>query len=300
MEFFHGTKIDFIGKRHYYFALTFIFVAVAMFGFIKNRGPLLGIEFTGGTLLQISFNETLPPVDSIRGALSKGGWEGIGLQSLSATKSIIIRAKSGDKTKDDVAIAMLAILKEAFPGNVKPFADRMEFIGPAIGKKLVTDTFYAIIGSLGVILIYVAIRFKNWIWGFSGVLALAHDVFISWGLLTLMNRETSLVVVAALLTLAGYSINDTIVIFDRVRETLRTARKESIEEIYNRALNETLGRTINTSMTVLITCLCLLFLGGEVIYDFALIMTFGTFIGVYSTVAVALSLVYELEIRRKK
>jgi preprotein translocase SecF subunit len=132
------------------------------------------------------------------------------------------------------------------------------------------------------------------------LLALAHDVFITWGVLTLMGKETSLVVVAALLTLAGYSINDTIVVFDRVREDLRSARKESIKDLYNRALNETLGRTINTSLTALMAALCLYFLGGDVIHDFAFAMSFGLIVGTYSSIGVALSLVYEIETRRKK
>jgi preprotein translocase subunit SecF len=299
MEFFHGTNIDFIGKRIYYFIFTILLFVVAVGAFIQRRGPVLGIEFTGGTLLQVGFKE-LPPIDTIRGALTKEGWEGFGLQTQPVTKSIVVRVKSGNRSKDDISASLLGILKNQFPGNVKDHPDRVDFIGPVIGKKLIMNTLFAILGSLGGIMIYVAIRFKNWIWGFSGVLALAHDVFISWGLLTLLNRETTLVTVAALLTLAGYSINDTIVVFDRVRETLRTSRKETMKELYNRAINETLGRTINTSLTVFVTSLCLLFLGGDVLRDFSLIMAFGTFIGTYSSVAVALSLVYELENRKKR
>ncbi|MCB4756230.1 MAG: protein translocase subunit SecF [Elusimicrobia bacterium] len=299
MEFFHGTKIDFIGKRYFFFAVSLAFLGVASYGFVKQKGPILGLEFTGGTLIQIGF-KSLPPIDAIRGHITAAEYEGFGLQTQPSTNSIIIRVKSGVKSKEDVASELLNILRTNYPDNVKPHVDRIEFIGPVIGKKLIRDTFFAILGSLGVILIYVAFRFRNFIWAFTGVLALAHDVFISWGLLTLVGSETTLVGVAALLTIAGYSINDTIVIFDRVREALRTSRKETLSELYNRALNETLGRTVNTSMTVLMASLSLLFLGGQVIREFAMLMTFGTFIGVYSTVAVALGLVYEFETRREK
>lgn len=299
MEFFHGTKIDFVGKRYLYFGLSLTLILISIGAFVQRRGPVLGLEFTGGTLLQVGFNE-LPPIDDVRSTLTEGGYQGFALQTQPSNKAIIIKVKGSELSKDDLAANMMSILKTKFSGNVKPVPDRVEFIGPVFGKKLVMDTYKAIFGSLTAILLYVAFRFNKFIWGFAGVLALAHDVFITWGLLTLLNRETTLVVIAALLTLAGYSINDTIVIFDRVRESLRTARKETMLDIYNRSLNETLGRTVNTSATALVAALCLYFLGGEVIRDFSLAMAFGIFIGAYSTVGVALGLVYEIERRQKK
>ncbi len=299
MEFFHGTKFDFIGKRLYYFAFTGVLTLFAAYAFVKNRGPVMGLEFTGGTLLQVSF-KTLPPIDQIREDLSKDGWKSFSLQTQPTSQSLIIKVKGEEKPKDDIAYDFLKTLKKYYPDNVKPVVDRVEFIGPVVGRQLITNTYKAIFGSLLVICVYVAFRFKNWDWGVCGVLALGHDVFLTWGLLTFLNRETTLVIVAALLTLAGYSINDTIVIFDRVRESLRTSRKESNAELYNRSLNETLGRTINTSLTAFIASLCLFFLGGEVIHDFALAMSFGIAIGTYSSIGVALSLVYEIETRRKK
>ena len=298
MEFFQGTKIDFIGKRVYYIAFSVILSLISVFAFVKNKGPILGLEFTGGTLLQVGFKQ-LPPIDEIRTNLTNDGWASFNLQTQPTSQSLIVKIKGDEKPKDDVAYALLNSLKKNYPSNVNDVVDRVEFIGPVVGKGLVLNTLKAILGSLLVICIYVAFRFKNWVYGVAGVLALGHDVFLTWGLLTLLDRETTLVVVAALLTLAGFSINDTIVIFDRVRENLRGARKESNLELYNRSLNETLGRTINTSLTAMIASLCLYFFGGEVIHDFSLAMSFGVFIGVYSSVGVALSLVFIFEESRK-
>ncbi|MFN0117910.1 MAG: protein translocase subunit SecF [Elusimicrobiota bacterium] len=298
MELFSQLKFDWIGKRVIFYFFSLALILIGVFAFIKNKGPKLGVEFTGGTLLQIGFNE-LPPVDKIREALSADGWDGFSLQTQPSDKNIIIRTKLEDRSKDDVGTSLISSLKKVFSGNVKELPDRVEYVGPVVGKQLFKNAIFAILGSMGMIILYVAFRFKNWIWGLAGVLALVHDVFITWGFLTLSGRETTLVIIAALLTIAGYSINDTIVIFDRVRENLRTSRKESTQEIYNRSINETMARTINTSFTALLASLSLLFFGGQVIFDFALAMTFGIVIGSYSTIGVAIGMVYGLEQRQK-
>ncbi len=299
MEFFHGTKIDFIGHRRAYFAFTLLMTVVCIYAFAIHRGPVFGVEFSGGTSVQISFKQ-LPPVDQVRDNLRKAGWDNLSLQTQPTTQSLLIKVKGENNAQNDVAYRFLEALKKYYPDNVKPTVDHIEYIGPVVGKALVWDAYKAIFISFCAIMIYVAFRFKNWVWGFGGILALAHDVFMTWGLLTLMNRETTLVIMAALLTLAGYSINDTIVIFDRVRENLRGARKESSKDLYNRSLNETLGRTINTSLTAFMASLTLYFLGGEVIHDFAFCMSVGIALGTYSSIGVALSLVYVMEEHRKK
>lgn len=296
MRFFHNTKVDFIGMRMVCYGISIAMILVGAYAIIMKK-PNMSIEFTGGTLLQAKFNE-LPPIDKVRDSLSKEGWEGVSLQTQPADKTLIVRIKQGNSSKEDISARLMADLRETFPGNVHETPERIEFVGPVIGKKLVFDAYKAIFGSLFVIVIYVAFRFKNWIWGLVGVLALAHDVFITFGLLVLFNREITLVVVAALLTLAGYSINDTIVIFDRVRENFRTSRKESLKDLYNRSLNETLSRTFNTSFCALVAAGCLL-LGGMVIRDFAIAMTFGVVIGSYSTIFVAIAAIYQWETARK-
>ena len=296
MELFKKTTIDFLGKKYACYVFSTLMILASVFAIVTKR-PTMSIEFTGGTLLQIGFKE-LPPIQKIRDVLTSNGWEGFTLQSQPADESIIIRVKQGDQSKEDISSRLMKTLTSAFAGNVKELPERVEFVGPVIGRKLVFAAYKAIFGSLLVIVIYIAIRFKNWIWGVVGVIALAHDVFITFGMLVLFQREITLVVIAALLTLAGYSINDTIVIFDRVRENLRTSRKESLKDLYNRSLNETLGRTINTSFCALVASASLLF-GGDVIRDFSISMTFGVVIGSYSTIGVAIALVHQWEMARK-
>lgn len=297
MQIIGKTNIDFIGNKKIYYAVSLLFFLISVATLIQHRGPVLGIDFTGGTLIQASFEE-LPPIEAIRDSLRESPFDSYTLQTQPANHSVVIRVKQGQKSKEDIAGEIMATLKNAFPNNVHNLPERVEFVGPVIGKKLVANAMFAIFGSLGMIIVYVAFRFKNWVWGLGGVLALAHDVIITLGYLTLLNREITLVVVAALLTLAGYSINDTIVIFDRIRENTRTSRKETLKDIINRSLNETLGRTINTSFTTLLASLALLFLGGEVIHDFALTLVFGVIIGSYSTIGIATQLVYEMQSRK--
>jgi preprotein translocase subunit SecF len=297
MKFLNNLNIDFIGKRYYYFAISGVMLLLSTLVFVKTKGPLLSIEFTGGTLIQIKF-DTLPPLGDIRKSLDAQGWTSASLQTQPEDHSLLIKVKIAEKAGEDISGMLISALKKDFSGNVHDHPERVEFIGSVIGKSIIMNTVWALLGSMVLIIIYVAIRFRNWIWGVAGVFALAHDVFITWGLLTFLNAETTLVVIAALLTLAGYSINDTIVIFDRVRENFRTSRKEDIKTLYNRSLNETMSRTFNTSMTVFLASVSLLVFGGQVIRDFAIAFSFGVLIGTYSTVGAALSLVYELEKKR--
>lgn len=296
MDLFKNINIDFLGKKYALYAISIAMLVVSAAA-ILVKGPEMSIDFTGGTLLQVSFNE-LPPVDELRGALNERGFEGYTLQTQPADHNVIVRVKQGEASKEDITARLMDAFKAKFAGNVAEIPERVEFVGPVIGKKLAWDAMKAIFGSLLVIVLYVAFRFKSWIWGAVGVFALAHDVFITFGLLILLNREISLVVIAALLTLAGYSINDTIVIFDRVRENLRTSRKETLAQIYNRSINETLSRTLITFFIALLSSGSLFF-GGEVIRDFAIAMTFGIVIGCYSTIGVAISLVHQWEMATK-
>ncbi|OVE77425.1 protein-export membrane protein SecF [bacterium F11] len=298
MRFFETANIDFMGKKKVYFFVSLFLILCSIGALIAHKGPVLGIDFRGGTFLQVGFKQ-IPPLEQVRGALSKDNWEGFTLQTQPSNNSIIIRVKQGESSKEDIAGRVLETLKGEFGDAVNPVPERIEFVGPVIGRKLITDTLKAIFGSLIVIVIFIAFRFKKWIWGFAGVVALAHDVFATIGFLTLLNVEITLVVIAALLTLAGYSINDTIVIFDRVRENIRSARKETPKQIINRSLNETLARTVNTSLTTILAATSLLVFGGEVIHDFALALAFGILIGTYSSIAVAVSLVHLFQYKNK-
>ncbi|HAX62021.1 MAG TPA: protein translocase subunit SecF [Elusimicrobia bacterium] len=293
MQFFKKTNFDFVGKRKVFFGLSGLLILISVVSIFFHKGLNFGIDFTGGTLVQLKFSQHLPLSD-IRSALSKNGTN-CELQDFPQQHSVIIRIKKG--TDEGIAKKIQEIFKLDFPNN--PFElERTEYVGPTIGKHLINQAFFALFWSFVGIIVYVAFRFKSGIWGFAGVIAIVHDVFITVGLFSVLNREISITVIAALLTLAGYSINDTIVIFDRMRENIRLYRKESLYELINRSVNETLSRSIITSLTVFLVLLSLFFLGGEVIHDFSLALLFGVIIGSYSTIFVAAPIVYEWEIRK--
>ena len=189
-------------------------------------------------------------------------------------------------------------MKNAFPDN--PFlVERVDIVGPVVGQHLVNQAALAFVFSMLGISIYVAFRFKRWVWGITGVFALVHDVFFTVGFMAILGREMSVTVMAALLTIAGYSINDTIVVFDRIREHLRSRQKQPLDQLMNRSFNETLSRTIITSLTVFLVLIALLIFGGEVIRDFTLAMTFGVVVGTYSSIFVASAMVYDWQKNRR-
>ena len=299
MRFFENSKIPFLEYRKVAYGLSIAVAAASVALLAINRGPVLGIDFTGGTFVQVSFNE-IPPIDGVRDVLTKAGIESFTLQTQPADNSVIVRVKSGEKSKEDIANTILEPLKGAYQGNVHAHPERIEFVGPVIGRKLIADALKAVGGSMIVIILYIAFRFKKWVWGFGAVLALAHDLLIAVAFLTFLKIEITLVVIAALLTLAGYSVNDTIVVFDRVRENVRLARKEAPIDIFNRSLNETMGRTVNTSLTTLLAALSLQILGGQVIHDFSVTLTFGILIGTYSTLGLAIPFVYSMQFAKKE
>jgi preprotein translocase subunit SecF len=293
MTFFKSVpQVDFMSRRKAFYALSGAMV-LGTFALLFAGKARLSIDFTGGSLVEGSFQSPVP-LEDVRKALSDAGLQ-MDLQT-SGASSVIIRSGAG--VKEEAATAITNALGKAFPAN--PFTlGRAEYVGPVVGRHLIRESLLAILFSMLGIIVYVAFRFKNWTWGVTGVLALAHDVIVTLGFLILMGREVSVSVVAALLTLAGYSINDTIVIFDRIRESLRGRRKESLDALINRSLNETLSRTLITSLMVLFVLLALLFFGGEVLRDFSLALTFGVVCGSYSTWFVATPMVYDWESRGK-
>lgn len=296
MQFFKTVpNVDFMGRRKAFYALSGALVVGTLL-FLFTKGPLLSIDFTGGTLVEGSFKDPVN-LEDVRKALSGAGLT-VDLQSVPARNAVIIRNKSD--AKEELATRITSALVKTFPAN--PFEiERAEFVGPVVGRHLLKQSFWAVLFSLLGIILYVAFRFKNWIWGVTGVLALFHDVIVTMGFMTIMGRELSVTVIAALLTLAGYSINDTIVIFDRIRENLRGSRraKEPLDGLINRSLNETLSRTLITSLMVFFVLLALLFFGGEVLRDFSLALTFGALIGSYSTWFVATPMVFDWQKRRR-
>ena len=246
----------------------------------------MGIDFTGGTMVQVKFSAPVE-IAQVREALAATGANSE-LQTF-GDDSFAISEKS---TADEVGVVQTRIEKALDTLNVPYTVEQTNSVGPAVGESMTERALWAILLSLVFIIIYVAFRFSNILWGVSGVIALFHDLFVMAVAFSLTQREIDLVVVAAFLTVAGFSINDTIVIFDRMRENIRLHPKMSFGELINLSVNETLSRTIITTLTVLFALTVLYFFGGEVINSFAFAMLVGCISGVYSTIALTTPLVY--------
>ncbi len=293
-------EFEFINKRNIFFSISAVGIIITIFLMIV-KGLNLGLDFTGGTLIQVVINKNVP-IEEVRKMLSDGGVKGFDIQNIILSeekdkKEYIIRIKTGEQKRDEMG----KNIRNIFDTNQLSYEImRIEYVGPTIGRHLTKQTMYAIIFSLIGIIIYVGFRFKSSIWGIAGVLALFHDVILTLGFLIVLGREITLTVVAALLTLIGYSINDTIVTFDRIRENLYLIRKESIDRIMNKSINQTLSRTILTSTTSFATVLSLFIFGNEVIKDFGLTMVFGIAIGTYSSIFIASGFVLEYKNRIDK
>ncbi len=297
MELFKKPAIDFIGLRWYPFGASILVVALSI-AVMAVKGFNYSIEFTGGTLLQVSFPAAATvDVNDVRKALEAVGGSSEIQAGQGERPTFILREKGTDMAVVDAFTARtMEALKKVAPGS-DPIMDRKDVIGPVVGKDLRRRTVWAIVFSLLGIVVYVAYRFENPIWGMAGVLALFHDVIGVAGLFAFLQLPMDLLIVTALLTIAGYSISDTIVVFDRMREKLHTARGLPLAELIDSSINETLSRTIITVLTVQIVSVVLFFFGGPVLHNFALAMVVGNLLGTYSSIGVAAPLVYEYQTR---
>ncbi|HAJ56895.1 MAG TPA: protein translocase subunit SecDF [Candidatus Omnitrophica bacterium] len=274
------TTFDFIGKRRIFYVLSGIIFIIGMVAVATRGSQAYGVEFSGGQLQEYIFEKSVP-IESFRSSLKNIGLGETMVQQVRENpRQVIIRGSQ------DSADAIQAEFKKSFPGN-KFEVLRIEKIGPTIGRELKKKAVFAMVFSLLGILVYVAIRFKHMDFSIGGVFALLHDVILTGGFLVLMNRQIDLLTVTALLTIAGYSINDTIVIYDRVRELMRTKYKMTLKDIINLSLNQTLSRTILTSFSTLLVVVSMYVLGGEILNSFALALLFGFIIGCYSTIFIA-------------
>jgi preprotein translocase subunit SecF len=242
---------------------------------------------------------SVKPIAAVRADVERAGYPDAEIQAFAGTTSYAIRLK-GDSTLDAQSVEhILTTLQAADPANTVRI-DRKEYVGPAVGARLKQQAILAIGFAIAAIVTYVAFRFANPLWGAAGIVALAHDVLATLGLLSITQIEVDLVVMGAILTIAGYSINDTIVIFDRMRERLRTPKNtEPLDASIDASINETLSRTLLTNGTVLAVVLTLFFFGGQVIHDFAFVMVVGGLVGTYSTIAIATPLIYERHVRAR-
>ncbi|MFH1689174.1 MAG: protein translocase subunit SecF [Candidatus Eisenbacteria bacterium] len=300
MEFLVGTHINFLGHRRGAFILSMAFIAIGLVSLVIQGGPKMGIDFEGGILLQVQFERAVS-AESIRDAIAEMGLGDSEIQHFGSGREAIIRTRGTGG--EDLTGAILEALNDAHPDN-EADVRRQELVGPKVGAELKKKASLAIFYALLLILAYISIRFE-FKFAVGAVAALVHDVLITLGLFSLTGRELSLPVIAGFLTVVGYSLNDTIVIYDRIREDRRKLYGKSFVEIVNTSLNESLSRTIVTSLTTLLVVLCLFFFGGEVIKDFAFALMVGVIVGTYSSLYVASPLVVEWEIhaesrRRRK
>ena len=291
-QLLHGTNVDWMRRRHIAYWFSGLCVLASLVSLILHGGPRYGVDFTGGTLLEIRVTPP-PPVETIREAVDKAGFLGSEIQRLDKPGQFLIRLGAHQDAKNSASGIRTAI-QAAHPASTFELL-RVESVGPRVGGELRGAALKSIFLALGLILVYVAIRY-DWRYSMGAVAALFHDVFIALGALSITNREVTLTVVAALLTIAGFSINDTIVVFDRIRERKQTLRREPAEKVMNIAVNETLSRTIITSFTVFLTVLSLFLLGGEVIHDFSFAMLVGVVFGTYSSVYVASGLALDTQL----
>jgi SecD/SecF fusion protein len=280
LQFVKVTNIDFIGKMWYAIGISLLIIALGVFSFF-NRGwrNNFGVDFSGGALQQFGFQKPVSAA-TVRETLREIGLQESMIQHMEGGREIII------KTAEDQSAKMLALFTKLFPGNSVQLL-RTEMVGPVVGSALRMQAFLGLVFSFLAIIVYVWWRFRRPQYGIAGVLALVHDVLVTAGLCALTNRPIDLGIIAALLTIVGFSINDTIVIFDRIREDLRLMKKTSFKEIINLAINQTLSRTLITSFTALLTVICIFIWGGSVIHDFAFALIVGMISGVYSTVYIA-------------
>ena len=272
------TNYDFLSLRKKFLILSSVLICLSI-SLLTFNGLNLGIDFKGGTLIEISTNNS--SVGELRNILSPQ-FDDVSLQEFGDKNTIIIKLQNKNNLD---SIETVNNVKNLIGDKVIEFR-RSEFVGPTISSELLWKGFQAISFALFAILIYIWLRFE-WQFGFGAVVALTHDVLFTLGLLSLLNIEFSLSTIAAILTIAGYSINDTVVIFDRVRENLRKYKKLDLIDLFNLSINNTLSRTIMTSITTLLALLSLFIFGGEVIKPFALTMIIGVLIGTYSSMFIA-------------
>ncbi|HNV57942.1 MAG TPA: protein translocase subunit SecF [Smithellaceae bacterium] len=290
MEFIKpGTHFDFVGKMKIALGISAALIIISILSVVLRGGLNFGIDFAGGTIIQVKFSKAAP-ADAIRNAFAGINVGDAIIQEIGENEVIV-------RTNQPMTKELQVKVAEAMTGQFGAGAyeiRRIEFVGPKVGRDLTNKAILSIVFAWIGMLIYIAWRFE-FRYGLGAIIALIHDTIITIGALSLLNKEFTLVIVAALLTIIGYSINDTIVVFDRIRENRKKDLKKSLAEIINPSVNETLSRTILTAFTVILVLLSLFFLGGPVIHDFAFALLVGVVIGTYSSIFIASPIVLAFE-----
>lgn len=287
-----NPNVPFLGLRKLFFIFSTLLI-LASVGIFSTQGMKYGIDFTGGIMIEV---KTAEPgrIGVMRDQLKALNLGSVELQEFGAPDDILIRvqAQEGGEKAQQIAVAKV---KQALGEGIE--YRRTELVGPKVSDELFWNGLYAMVSAILAILVYIWFRFE-WQFGMGAVVALSHDVISTIGVFSLIQHEFNLATVAAVLTIAGYSINDTVVVFDRVRENLRKYKTMPMDELLNKSANETLSRTVMTSITTLLALFALYFLGGEIIRDFAFAMIWGVIIGTYSSVCLAVPLLLKFGVER--
>jgi len=280
-----NTRFDFIGKKKYTFWISILAILVSLGSIFLQGGLRYGVDFAGGILIQVRFSKGVE-ISEVRRAMEEIGLKDAMVQNFGEENEFLIRLEKSSTDLEEMSKRIQSSLQERFKEKALEIR-RVEVVGPKVGKDLKRKALWAIGLSFLAMLVYVAWRFKQVSYGLGGIVALIHDIIVTFGAISIARLEFSLSLMAVILTIIGFSINDTIVIFDRVRENIKKMRKDSLENIFNTSINETLGRTILTSGTVMMVVIILFFFGGPVIHDFAFTLMIGLISGTYSTIYVA-------------
>jgi len=294
-ELIKNANVDFLGKRKIALLISGIIILTGLVSLVLHGGPHYSIDFEGGTEIQVLFTEATG-VEAVREALSGIGYGDAAIRGFGADNEFLIHVKTSTESEEQVNTIREALA--SIHGD-KYEIRRLETVGPKIGKELRGDMISAVLIAMAGIVIYISIRFQ-FMYAIGALVALVHDILITLGLFSLLNLEISLSVLAAFLFIVGYSLNDTIVVFDRVRENVKEKRHDSFMSVLNMSLNQTLNRTVITSLTTLTVVLILLFFGGEVIKPFAFALTVGLIVGTYSSIFVASPVVLAWDENQKK
>ena len=304
MRIIKDTKIDFMSRAFIASCVSALFILVGAVSLITNGGPKLSIDFKGGTLVAVNFTEPVD-INKIRSSISSVSIDGQvfdfskeEIKHFGDESNVAIRIASLEneppRFANRVAESLASIYPDLLPSEKSDFILSIDKVGPKVGAELSSDAILAILYALGFILIYISIRFE-FKYAIGAIAALTHDVLITLGVFSILGYEISLAVIAAFLTIVGYSLNDTIVIFDRVRENVKSLKGSSMESVINQSINDSLSRTIVTSLTTFLVVLILFLVGGEVIHTFSFAMIVGVIIGTYSSIFVASPIVIKMD-----
>ena len=288
------TNIDFMSRRNIALVLSTVLIVISIAS-LAMRGLNFGLDFTGGTLIEVGY-PSAPNTNEVRENLSSAGFDSI-VQTFGAATDIIVRIPPGEleESSAELSTRVLAALSQGVEGEIE--MRRVEFVGPQVGDELAEQGILAVIYAMVGVFLYVMFRFQ-WRFSVGAVAALFHDIIISMGIISLVQIEFDLTVVAAILAVVGYSLNDTIVLFDRIRENFPRYRKRQPIEVVNTSINETLSRTLMTSTTTLLVLMALFYFGGEIIHGFAFTLIVGVLVGTYSSIYVASSALLVLKVSK--